>query len=25
LNKEFLERNWFLVVVAGGLIALKSI
>jgi hypothetical protein len=25
LNKEFLERNWFLVVVAGGLIALRRV
>ncbi len=25
LNKEFLERNWFYVVVAGGLIALRRV
>lgn len=25
LNKEFLERNWFYVVAAGGLIALRRV
>ena len=25
LNKEFLERNWFFIVVAGGLIALRRV